>query len=241
MTAPTALDSFLDKWRTRWPEWAVGEVFVPAVLRERAVAWFALQQEFDDILNIAGDPLPADAKLGWWGTELRDWAGRRSRHPLGRLLEPVAAPWAGLADALPDLVAARARPADGAAGFAALARYAAALAAVEACVLEGPAPGPRAVAAQVLATRLAEAGLDAVPRSLQPASEDAAGRERARQAWAGELLDGWPVHGGGPLPRRIWSALARQRLQPLAHGRVAQPGRQPLRTLWRAWRAAARG
>lgn len=76
MAGPTALDSFLDKWRSRWPEWAVAEVFVPVRQRERAVAWFALLQEFDDILNIAGDPLPADAKLGWWGTELRDWARR---------------------------------------------------------------------------------------------------------------------------------------------------------------------
>ena len=115
MTTPTALDSFIDKWRSRWPEWSVAEVFMAPDRRERSLAWFALLQEFEDILNVAGDPLPADAKLGWWASELRDWQGQRSRHPLGRLLEPLPAPWALLADALPSLVAARERPRDPAA------------------------------------------------------------------------------------------------------------------------------
>jgi phytoene/squalene synthetase len=71
----TALDSFLDKWRSRWPEWSVAAPFVAESQRELAVAWFALLQEFDDMLNTSGDPLPADAKLAWWGEELRSWAG----------------------------------------------------------------------------------------------------------------------------------------------------------------------
>lgn len=242
MTTPTALDSFIDKWRNRWPEWPVAEVFVPETERARTLAWFALLQEFDDILNIAGDPLPADAKLGWWGTELRDWAGHRSRHPLGRLLEPVAAPWADLADALPDLVVARMRPPDGAAALAALAalgRYACAVAAIEAAVLGGSPPHAPALAAQLLATRLAEAGLDAVPQSRQPAGADEAGaRERAQRDWAGELLDAWPPRAGGAPARRMWSAFARHRLEQFADGRLPQPGRQPLRILWKAWRAA---
>ncbi|WP_019398381.1 squalene/phytoene synthase family protein, partial [Pseudoxanthomonas sp. GW2] len=151
MSTPSALDSFLDKWRQRWPEWAVAEVFVPQAERGRVLAWFALLQEFDDILNIAGDPLPADAKLGWWATELADWAGHRSRHPLGRMLEPLPAPWERLAAALPDLVAARARAADPQAALAALQGYAAAVAEVEAVVLGGPAARPQQLAAQVLA------------------------------------------------------------------------------------------
>jgi hypothetical protein len=239
MTTPTALDSFIDKWRSRWPEWPVAEVFVPEAERARTLAWFALLQEFDDILNIAGDPLPADAKLGWWVTELRDWAGHRSRHPLGRLLEPVSAPWADLAEALPDLVVARTRPLDGTAALAALGRYAAAAAAVEAAVLGGGAPHAPALAAQVLATRLAETGLDAVPQSRQPAGTDeAAARERAQRDWAGELLAAWPPRAGGASARRMWSAFARHRLDQFAGGRLPQPGRQPLRTLWQAWRAA---
>ena len=100
MSGSEALDSFVDKWRARWPEWQVAGVFVAEEQRRPALAWFALLQEFDAILNIDGDPLPADAKLGWWATELRDWARHRSRHPLGRVLEPLDAPWERLADAL---------------------------------------------------------------------------------------------------------------------------------------------
>ena len=93
MTDSTALDSFLDKWRMRWPEWRVVEIFVPEAQRQLAVAWFSLLQEFTDGMNIAGDPLPADAKLAWWGEELRDWQQQRSRHPLGRVREPHRARW----------------------------------------------------------------------------------------------------------------------------------------------------
>ena len=103
MSDSAALDSFLEKWRARWPEWSVAEVFVAPARRDIVVAWFALLQEFEDVLNIAGDPLPADAKLAWWGEELRGWASQRSRHPLGRRLEPVRADWARLADAFEQL------------------------------------------------------------------------------------------------------------------------------------------
>ena len=236
MSGSEALDSFLDKWRRRWPEWAVAEVFVPEPQRARVVAWFALLQEFDDILNIGGDPLPADAKLGWWATELGDWAGQRSRHPLGRVLEPVRAPWEQLAVALSDLVAARERPADPAAAFAALDRYASALAAVEAVVLGGQAPRPEQLAHQVLATRLSEAGQAAVPHSLLGEETHTAAAERAQRAWAAELLRQWPARTAGSVPRRVWAALARGRLRPLQAGR--RVGVHPLRILWTSWRAA---
>ena len=49
MSDSAALDSFLDKWRARWPEWSVGEIFVVPERRDIAVAWFALLQEFDDV------------------------------------------------------------------------------------------------------------------------------------------------------------------------------------------------
>ena len=89
MSQSSALDSFLDKWRSRWPEWSVAEPFIPEPQRRLAAAWFALLQEWEDIMNIAGDPLPADAKLAWWQQELNDWSNQRSRHPLGRVLDPV--------------------------------------------------------------------------------------------------------------------------------------------------------
>jgi Phytoene/squalene synthetase len=236
MSTPTALDSFLDKWRQRWPEWAVAEVFVPQAERDRVVAWFALLQEFDDILNIAGDPLPADAKLGWWATELADWAGHRSRHPLGRMLEPVPAPWDRLAAALPDLVAARGRAADPEGAVAALSRYATAVAEVEAVVLGGPVAEAEQIAVQVLAGRLSELGQAAVPQSLLGGDSGTAQAERAQRSWAGVLLSRWHGRVPGAVPRRIWAALARGRLRPQAAGRRA--GAHPLRILWSAWRAA---
>ena len=48
-----------------------------------------------------------NAVLFPFGEEPRSRAGHRPRHPRGRLLEPVRAPWPQLAEALPDLVEAR--------------------------------------------------------------------------------------------------------------------------------------
>ncbi|MEB1531065.1 phytoene/squalene synthase family protein [Xanthomonas sp. WHRI 7945] len=228
MSSTSALDAFLDKWRSRWPEWAVAETFVPAAQRVRAVAWFALLQEFDDILNIAGDPLPADAKLAWWGEELRSWAAQRSRHPLGRVLEPVAAPWAQLAEALPGLLASRAAAADPAHAYERLEAFALAAAQVERAVFEGERDAASALATQVLAQRLAAAGIAAVPLSLR-GGDDA----QAQQRWAQALLQRWPRRVDGPRSRRIVSALARARIAQQARG-VRKPPSQ-MASLWRAW------
>lgn len=229
----SALDSFLDKWRTRWPEWSVAERFVAEQDRERAVAWFALLQEFDDILNTQSDPMPSDAKLAWWGEELRSWAGQRSRHPLGRVLEPVRAPWAQLADALPSLVPARDVVADEAAAKRALADYADAVAAVEAVLFnDRPRHGAgHAVLLQTLAQRLYDAGVGAVPRALlEPDVSQSIPR------WASRLLKGWNARVPGPRPRRIWSTLARARLRAQAAGQPIEA--TPMRTLLRVWWAA---
>lgn len=233
MTTSTALDSFLDKWRTRWPEWQVAEPFIDASQRTLVVAWFALLQEFDDILNTSGDPMPADAKLAWWGEELRSWAGQRSRHPLGRMLEPVRAPWGELAQALPDLIEARAVPVDAAQAQRALQAYGAAVAAIEAVMFETPARGDVAtpVVLQALAQRLHEAGVAAVPRSLL-----AQGDGDAAQRWGQQLLRDWPARASGPRPRRLYASLARARQQAWAHGRELKA--TPVRTLLRTWWAA---
>lgn len=229
----TALESFLDKWRSRWPEWSVAAPFVAESHRELAVAWFALLQEFDDMLNTSGDPLPADAKLAWWGEELRSWEGQRSRHPLGRVLEPVRAPWARLAETLPDLVEARTVAPDAASAEAALARYAEAVAAVEVVLFDDrPRTGAgRAVQLQTLAQRLQDAGVAGVPRSLL--DEDT---RSAAQRWAQHLLKGWGARVPGPRPRRVWSSLARSRLTAQAAGKPIEA--TPLRTLLRVWWAA---
>ena len=230
MTTSSALDSFLDKWRTRWPEWSVAEPIVPEAQRTLVVAWFTLLQEFDDILNTSGDPMPADAKLAWWGEELRSWAGQRSRHPLGRLLEPVRAPWTALADALPDLVEARAAAPDPAQALKVLQPYAAAVAAVEAVMFDTPTRGDVAtpVLVQTLAQRLNAAGVAAVPRSLL-----AAGDGDAAQRWGQQLLALWPARVPGPRARRMHASLARARLQASAQGRELKV--TPMRTLLRTW------
>ena len=229
----SALDSFLDKWRTRWPEWSVAEPFVAGQDRARVAAWFSLLQEFDDMLNASGDPLPADAKLAWWGEELRSWAGQRSRHPLGRLLEPVRAPWTGLAEALPALAEARGVAPDPDAAHRALEGYATAVAAVEAAIFGGAlrSGAADAVRLQTLAQRLYDAGVAAVPRTLLEA-----GTGDATQRWAAELLRDWPVRVRGPRPRRIWSTLARARLAAVAAGTPIEA--TPVRTLLRVWWAA---
>ncbi|KRA44442.1 hypothetical protein [Pseudoxanthomonas sp. Root630] len=232
MSDSAALDSFLEKWRVRWPEWSVAEVFVAPARRDVVVAWFALLQEFDDVLNIAGDPLPADAKLAWWGEELRGWAVQRSRHPLGRRLEPVRADWARLAYALPTLAQARTQPMDREAGFAALAVYGDAVAAVENGVL-GRMPASRTLVAQILATRLIDVGGAAVPADLRQAADDA-GRIRA---WATSLREAWPLRDGAR-ERRLLSAYAHGRLRRFA--RQGQPAPLPSQAslLFSGWRAA---
>lgn len=227
MTGSDSLDGFLDKWRERWPEWSLVERFVAPDLQRRTLAWFALLQEFDDMLNTRGDPLPANAKLGWWGEELRGWDGQRSRHPLGRVLEPVRAPWAQLADALPTLIEAREPAANTVQARGALQGFAEAVAAVEAALFDAP-PHPRAadaVLTQTLAQQLQELGAAVVPT--------AAGGERE---WQQALLAQWPARVAGPRPRRLYAALARGRLQARLRGGEYQPS--PAGLLWRAWRAA---
>ena len=82
------LDSFLDKWRLRWPEWRVAEAFVPAAARDTALAWMGLRQELADAAWAGVDPRPGEAKLGGWAEELLGWSKGARRHPLARVLQP---------------------------------------------------------------------------------------------------------------------------------------------------------
>jgi len=229
---PDALEGFLGKWRARWPEWSVVEVFVPHGQRRVALAWFALLQEFEDAMNIAGDPLPADAKLGWWAQELRDWSQQRSRHPLGRILEPHEAPWATLADALSRVAHARSRPLDQDTAFITVEPLARAIGNVEAALFGGILNPDHvsAIAARVLAARLQDADLQGVPMRIQGQQPPTV------EGWAEELLGRWPTRGAGPVPRRLLSALGQLRLR-----RSLLEGGRPVhrfRILWRGWRAA---
>ncbi len=130
--------------------------------------------------------MPADAKLAWWQQELRDWSGRRSRHPLGRLLEPVAAPWSELAQALPAVQEIRSQPLSLDAALALLQPFAQAVVAVEAVLFERKRGGDaRAIAVQWLAARLAVAGASAAPAGTDVPAARAIAFKLAGQARAG--------------------------------------------------------
>lgn len=233
MSTSSALDSFLGKWHQRWPEWSLVEPFIEAAQRARVEAWFALVQEFEDIYNASGDTTAVDAKLAWWGEELRSWDAQRSRHPLGRVLDSVRAPWADLADAIADLPAARAALANPGVARTALSGYAGAVAAVEAVLFGLPATpaAAQAVMTQTLAQRLERTGAQAVPASV--AASDS---QRAVSVWARELLAGWPLRSAGPRPRRVLAVLARLRLQGLVADKPLTP--HAATVLLKAWWAA---
>ncbi|MDO5610404.1 MAG: phytoene/squalene synthase family protein [Pseudomonadota bacterium] len=113
--------SFIDKWRRHWPEWGIAQVFVPAIQRTVAEAWFALLHEWIDAASTE-EPAPGLAKLAWWQDELRGWGKGARRHPLGAILQKEKVDWHALADALPGLMRR-----DAGFDLAALDRYACAL------------------------------------------------------------------------------------------------------------------
>ncbi|MGN6113529.1 MAG: phytoene/squalene synthase family protein [Luteimonas sp.] len=227
MSDREALGAFLDKWRTRWPEWRIAEAFVPAPQRAATLAWLALRQELADAAWEGADPRPGAAKLAWWSDELHGWAQGRRRHPLGLELQRIeGARWDALAEALPLLAAARdALPAAGGgvtASHGALAPFASAAGAISAAIAgesaTAPASGDRAAA---LAS-----GLSAM-RALAGSGDTAA---------AAALLAAWPARPAGTRADRIFTALARQRLRALA---APRRNRTPSswHTLWVAWQA----
>ncbi|MEG3190736.1 phytoene/squalene synthase family protein [Lysobacter sp. D1-1-M9] len=231
-----ALASFIDKWRARWPEWMVAEVFVPRAQRELALAWAALQQELTDAAWGGSDPQPGAAKLAWWQEELRGWARGARRHPLGLALHRQPAPWAALAMSLPALQASRERASDDDEVLATLRAFAEAVAAVDAALFGAGRPdassGDAALVSAVLLQSRCMLGGDAhlpLSATVQTAEGD------PRALWAAQLRQRWPDATGAPRVRRIWAALARGRLErsdaarPLSHWTA-------LRVAWRAAR-----
>ena len=235
MAEPTeALDNFIGKWRARWPEWAVAEVFLPPAQRDLARAWATLQQELTDAAWGGSDPTPGEAKLAWWQEELAGWGRGARRHPLGNVLQRQPAPWVGLAATLPSLAASRDRPGTTEDAFASVRLFARAAAAVDAALAGSPAGDAHGelvaelVAATLLQWRLAQ-GEAGVPLAILAR----AGEGDAGPLWAAELRRNWPAHRAPGRPRRLWAALARARLE-------ADPAKPPAgwRTLLTAWRAA---
>ncbi|ALN57171.1 hypothetical protein GLE_1819 [Lysobacter enzymogenes] len=233
-----ALQDFAGKWRARWPEWSVAEVFVPRAQRGVAVAWAALQQELTDAAWGGTDALPGEAKLGWWMEELQGWRQGRRRHPLGLALQRQDAPWAALAASLPGLRDSRERPGDRGEAFDGLLPLAQACAAIDVSLFD-PVPGQLpetavpAIQSSLLEARLVLQGDAAVPLSVVARAMARPG-EGAAVEWSRELLAQWPERFGATVPRRLWTALAHTRLQ---RGDAARP-LSPWTALLAAWRGA---
>ncbi|MGJ4801676.1 squalene/phytoene synthase family protein [Luteimonas sp. SDU82] len=210
MNDPDSLDSFLGKWRARWPEWELLSVFVPAPQRGTVAAWYALLDELGDAAWAGTDPTPGLAKLAWWQEELLGWQRGARRHPLGQALQRLAAPWDTLGRALASLPQTRSA-ADADAG--ALKAFAAAVLACEAALFGGSGQAAAALAAvdddldalraltQGGATGRGPAPGPAAgltrPRCLHQVAlrahlrRQAAGQSQARPATFGLLLSGW--------------------------------------------------
>ena len=240
MNGPDVVASFTGKWRERWPEWSVAEVFVAPAERERAVAWFALRQELTDAAWGGVDARPGEAKLAWWAEELQGWAEGRRRHPLGQELQRMQAPWQLLANCLPALLASRDRAVDADQALAAVEPFAEAVAGIAATLFASRTPAPsRNAAIGLLAEQLLVQGDAAAPLLVRARLGETVAAEGFARAWAAELLARWPVPYDGARPGRIHAALLQARL----HRYVAEGRMQPLsrwRTLWTAWSAARR-
>ena len=219
------LDDFLGKWRGRWPEWRIAQVFVAESQRAIAEAWFALLQEWTDAAWAGDDPTPGFAKLIWWQEELLGWSKGVRRHPLGRVLQKQPAPWATLATALPTLQAVREPLRAGAEPqtlHASLQPLALAIADGERALF-APETAPVADAFALLAAH-----------ALWHRDEGTTASQVVD--WA-QRLAASPRLRAGSRPRRIHDALSGARLQRvIARGEVT--ALSPMTALWRSWRAA---
>lgn len=224
-TVDVDLQDFLGKWRGRWPEWRIAQVFVDESQRETAEAWFAMLQEWTDAAWAGDDPTPGFAKLGWWQEELIGWTKGARRHPLGAVLQKRSAKWAMIASELTALRTAR-EP-------------------LRACV-EPDILRPRL---QALSSAIAACEHELFAAQGAPV-DDAFGLLAAHALWhRNEAVDAvqvkrWvqalaatPPRRGGARPRRIHDALCLARLRRIAaDGEVA--ALSPPAALWRSWRAA---
>ncbi|NUS39488.1 MAG: phytoene/squalene synthase family protein [Lysobacter sp.] len=235
-----AAASFTGKWRERWPEWGVAEVFVAPAERALAVAWFALRQELTDAAWAGNDPRPGEAKLAWWADELQGWAQGRRRHPLGAALGAGAAPWSLLANCLPALLASRDRAVDADQAIAAVEPFAEAVAGIAATLFASRTPAPtRNAALALLAEQLLVQGEASAPLLVRARLGEEVGANGFARAWAAELLSRWPQPHDGARPGRVHAALLHGRLRDFARSGRLRP-LPAWRALWVAWGAARR-
>jgi hypothetical protein len=244
MNAPVrdpAVDSALEKWRARWPEWPLAEPFVAPLHRERAIAWFALRDELTQAAWSGADPRPGEAKNARWAEELHGWSKGVRRHPLGNVLQREPAPWTALAATLPALLATRERAGSTDEAFRLLEPFAEGVAGVAAALFGGGSPAPaRSVVVGLLGERVLAGGDAAAPlASVAQAGEGAAPLTAAR-AWATALLERWPPPHEGAIPGRLHAALVRERLGRFAAGAAPDRPLPAWRALLTSWQTARR-
>ena len=230
--------AFADKWRQRWPEWAIAEVFIAAPERELSLAWFALRQELLDAAWGGSDPRPGEAKLAWWAEELDGWARGRRRHPLGIALQRHAAPWSQLAMAAASLPATRDAASDSGAAATALTPFAQATTDIDSTLfaVAQPASATHAVPG-LLAQKVFLLADAAAPLQVRARLGAATPEHAMARAWATDLLRDDHRHAGSR-PARMLAALERQRLQRFAQGGPPLQAVPRWASLWATWRAA---
>lgn len=230
--------AFADKWRQRWPEWRIAEVFIAAPQRELTLAWFALRQELLDAAWGGSDPRPGEAKLAWWAEELDGWARGRRRHPLGITLQRHAAPWSQLAMAAASLPATRDAAIDTAAAAAALTPFAQATTHIDAVLFGMATPALAADAIPgLLAGKLFLLADSAAPLQVRARAGAQSAEQGVARAWAAELLQ-VQQRPRGSRSARVLAALERQRLQRFTRGSPLLEAGPRWATLWGTWRAA---
>jgi len=222
----------MNKWLQRWPQWPVLEHFIAPPQRIISVAWFSLLQEYEDIVNITGDPTPADAKLAWWTQELHDWSRQRSRHPLAKVLQPLPVSWNIFAEVLPELMSARKQPHDAEHARALLYSFACCVADIENNLFSQESNqhtklelAAETIISQLLAQRSQNIGVAAMPLAVN-----------SLESWQHTLLDQWPTYRYNPRPRRLYASLARLHLK--AQLTNKKQSVHLLHVLWHGWRAA---
>lgn len=249
--ADAAIHAFVGKAWEREPEMRIAAVFCPAPARPVFEAWGALLHELRAAAFELSDARVTEGKCAWWAEELAGWGEGRSRHPLGRGLARIEAPWATLGRAVLELADAESAQADTPAAIAALLGPASTVHAVETALFAPAVPEAtvtaRAIAVHWLAMRL-PAGLATADRGRVPlhlvarhgtaaCAEPGPARVALLRDWGAELLAAAGPEPAGPLFRRARTAFDRARLARLARtGVPVEP--VPVATLWRAWRAA---
>lgn len=241
MSGPEALQSFTGKWRAQWPELSLLQGFLPAAIRQPALAWGALLCELQDcVFGIEQDAVRAPKSL-WWADELQRTASRESRHPLTIALQEVDAGYCRIADPLLAMSAkVPVRSGNTEALRQQLLPLTTALAGTEAALFGGGnGQDSTVIAVQLLLMRL-PGGLQAFDRAMVPMHLLA--RHQVMQApssalsddWVGELLGLLPEQTAGSAYREAQRRFIRRRLLAM------QSGKQPVLTpayAWDAWRA----